>query len=84
MRYFLTYINASLYLSAFVLDLFLQYLSLTPFLLDLSFDLFNLNFELLFLNSSGAVDVKENMALLHIDPLVFVCLVAASIDSVLI
>ena len=84
MRYFLTYINASLYLSTFVLELFPQYLSLTPFLFDLSFDLFNLSFKLIFLDSSGAVDVKENMALLHIDPLVFVCLVAASIDSVLI
>ena len=84
MRYFLTYIYASLYLSTFVLELFLQYLILTPFLLDLSFDLFNLNFKVLFLDSSGAVDVKENMALLHIDPLVLVCLVAASIDSVLI
>ncbi len=84
MRYFLTYINASLYLSTFVLDLFLQYLILTPFLFDLSFDLFNLRFKLIFLNSTSAVDVKENMALLHIDPLVFVCLVAASIDSVLI
>ena len=84
MRYFLTYINASLYLSTFVFELFHQNLILTPFLFDLSFNLFNLNFKVLFLDPSGAVDVKENMALLHIDPLVLVCLVAASIDSVLI
>lgn len=84
MRNSLTQNYACLHLSAFVFELFSQDLVLTSFIFNLGFYELDLHFKLLLLYSASTVNIEKGMAFPHIDPRIIICLVATSIDSLLV